>query len=573
MLKCMDIFFNLNAFLIIVLLNNVHSELSAACPQPFQVIQRDDESSGTIPVIVKAGSSDRLTAALTKAANDSILQTIDLTHGISGTFKGNFTEIPVGGYYNIEVRNTTSGETDKIDSVCVGVLFLAAGQSNSNNRAGETLDTAQRPGFASGFRDYYYNRWIRLKTRPENDKDCVGGPWVFFTKVLNDSFPHLPVGIISTGQGGTSINSWLPAAVSNCYSDMIFKIDKSQSSKFEAIVWVQGESDSEMGIEEYNTKCMRMVKSIRDTLKQPDLPFFYSQIGIDCASPHIREAQRRFLTLDSNSYLVGTAVDFARGCHYPEFGYKILGARFACMMLKEVFKRPLNAGPPMPVEVAWEGSGRNKIRVRYSIPSGTGLQTGDNVSDYKGYTARTQDEFDKMIWDAGIKVNSAYVDEHDSSCIILETRTFDLEDSVYVGYGDASEYVHKIRDQSTMAGGPNAALCFQNWMVGASEPVQTREAIAMPSSNNDLFYIFPNPFADNVSLSLTGKMIPGKAYKVSVYNTRGKLVWTQSSANKTISHLWDGKNNLGKTAGPGIYLFQITSGTKTFLNQKIIKIR
>ncbi|MFH1761143.1 MAG: sialate O-acetylesterase, partial [bacterium] len=485
-----------------------------------------------------------------------------------------------GGYYNVLVNNITTGESEQTDSVSIGIVFLAAGQSNSNNGLGETKDTTQRPDFAYGYRDWWRDGWYSMKRPPVDPQNKIGGPWVFFAKYLNDSFPDVPVGFLQAAQGGSSVDAWQPGEA--CYKLMLENMKASRCSKFEAIVWIQGEADSKMTFLEYNQKLLKVLQSIRDTIQQPKIPFYYSQIGYGCGANNIREAQRRFTELDSLSYLAGTAMDLGADCHYPEAGCKILGGRFAAMFMQNNLGMQLNAGPPTPVAVSWEGNERNKVRVRFHVPSGTGLQTGENLSLHKGFTSRKQTEFYANPWDAGIKVNKAYVAENDSNCILLETRTFNPDDTVYIDYGEAGPY--EVQDRALGMGGPNAAICFWRWKVGDSMATNSKIDPA-PFSAKQNIYLYPNPFTCEITISLASirDNAGGNGRKVNIYDVNGKRIWSRPftshlltpntcSSMGTWSCQWDGKDNNGLCLAAGAYFVRLETGN-SILTRKVIVLR
>ena len=171
---------------------------------------------------------------------------------------------PAGGWYTVQVRALAQGEslvTNTVDHVGVGEIFVIAGQSNSANY-GEKLNKTQT-GLVAAFDG---TNW-QLAADPEPGAGGKKGSFMaLFGDAMVDRF-HVPVGIVATGIGSTSVREWLPGGVlfSNLpaltrnvvtvgqgqweSSGKIFdtfteRMKELGPNGFRAVLWHQGESDA-----------------------------------------------------------------------------------------------------------------------------------------------------------------------------------------------------------------------------------------------------------------------------------------------------------------------------------------
>ena len=118
--------------------------------------------------------------------------------------------LTAGGWYTIEVRAIQDGAVfaaTEVEPFGVGEVFVGAGQSNSTN-FGE-VRTQPKSGMVSSFSG---EEW-QLADDPQPgvaDKTQGGSFWPAFGDAMYDRF-GVPIGIASTGYGGTSVNQWQPS--------------------------------------------------------------------------------------------------------------------------------------------------------------------------------------------------------------------------------------------------------------------------------------------------------------------------------------------------------------------------
>ncbi len=123
----------------------------------------------------------------------------------------------------------------------------------------------------------------------------------------------VPIGLIPCAHGGSSMAQWDPRlrdeGGNSLYGAAIQKI-KMVGGNVAGILWYQGESETNPdGVAHYHERMIALVNAFRADLGQPDLPFYYVQIGRVIGAEFqgwqwsvdgwngVREAQRRFSTI------------------------------------------------------------------------------------------------------------------------------------------------------------------------------------------------------------------------------------------------------------------------------------
>lgn len=153
----------------------------------------------------------------------------------------------------------------------------------------------------------------------------------------------VPIGLIPNAHGGTSMAQWSPELKGedggSLYGATLARV-RANGGKVAGVLWYQGESDCDAhSLALYPQRMTHLLQSLRDDLGQPDLPFYYVQIGGVVADPDpaeidgwngIREAQRTWATTQTNVSLV-SAIDLGLddGIHISTPDLKRLGRRMA----------------------------------------------------------------------------------------------------------------------------------------------------------------------------------------------------------------------------------------------------
>lgn len=275
--------------------------------------------------------------------------------------------LPVGGPYSI----------NGADHVLVGDVWVMSGQSNmrgngfyedpwtdpptsyldhvNNNihlfQCNETWTLAQEP-------THRLDQSIRQVNHNLSDpsvKDPKYHLWRGFS--LGTSFAteyrkhmnNVPVGLIATAHGGTTLDEWSPSLMENTtdpynntlYGAMLARLRK-QENQVAGILWYQGESDAEKteNAENYKDKFEKFITTTRERLDANQLPFLFVQIArqiqggqdIDNEWSMIRDAQR-LVNDDYDPKRVGavTTIDLPMDdrIHLSAVGQKRVGQRLA----------------------------------------------------------------------------------------------------------------------------------------------------------------------------------------------------------------------------------------------------
>lgn len=160
----------------------------------------------------------------------------------AGSFSGTLTNVPAGGWYQIEVRSVISGTPSTaavMEKIGVGDIYITAGQSNSANFAANEAPQDDR---ISARTSTTSSTWT-LATAPLPISNGGGGsPWTWLANKLIAA-EDVPIGIVSLGVGGTMASSWTPGG-GNYNSQIKPTVQSFPVNGFKAALWHQGESDS-----------------------------------------------------------------------------------------------------------------------------------------------------------------------------------------------------------------------------------------------------------------------------------------------------------------------------------------
>lgn len=192
-----------------------------------------------------------------------------------------------------------------VHDVCVGELFIAAGQSNMEINYNDYLksDSAFKANTSSRYtrdnipkniNDQYVHflspaRDLNAKDYPLRDveKDTwltatgdganyLGYIPQFFAQQLRKKYPNIPVGFIQTAWGGTMISHHIKGG--DIYKNRIAPL---QGLAVAGVLWYQGEDDSGTmdSALRYNISFATLINDYRDLFNDETLPFFYVQLA------------------------------------------------------------------------------------------------------------------------------------------------------------------------------------------------------------------------------------------------------------------------------------------------------
>jgi serine/threonine protein kinase len=252
--------------------------VSLQSPRDYQVFQRRTRREGAVAVSGRAPPGcDAVEARLTGTSLDGPLpddwRTVYMAEdrrGFSGTLP-----TKAGGWYKLEVRALRDKKVvaeGAVDHVGVGEVFVLSGQSNSCNSGEERLKTASH--MVSSFGGYGWQPADDPQPGVQ-DGSNGGSPWPVFGDLLYEKY-KVPIGLASTGRGGTSAGEWKPD--SELFRGLTRRLDALGPNGCRAILWHQGEADFGSPADTY---ARQMTEIIRASQKAAgwDVPWFVAQVS------------------------------------------------------------------------------------------------------------------------------------------------------------------------------------------------------------------------------------------------------------------------------------------------------
>ncbi len=328
---------------------------------------------------------------------------------------------PDGTHVSLDSGETVTLETGGpyevagAKNVLVGDLWVLAGQSNMEG-VGDLLDVETPHPLVHSFqsreqwavaeeplhwlgespRPIHHAIWglpMPVSPPPRDPARAKGsGLGLTFAKTMVEA-NGVPIGLIPAAHGGTSMQQWEPSRKpmggGSLYGATLARV-AACGGKVAGILWYQGESDANPADAPlYEQRMEELVQSFRADLGQPDLSFYFVQLGgfVTPADPGlitswsaVRESQRKLSSSLPNVGMV-SAVDCGLddGIHIDTAGLKTLGRRLAAVAL----------GTPAPAlhSVSYEAAA-HQIRVSFADVQGEltalGRPTGFSLRDKGG---------------------------------------------------------------------------------------------------------------------------------------------------------------------------------------------
>jgi sialate O-acetylesterase len=158
----------------------------------------------------------------------------------------------------------------------------------------------------------------------------------------------VPIGLIATAHGGTSMKGWDPEQKDkggkSLYGSMLGQV-KRGGGKVRGVLWYQGESDANPeAAKEYPKVFAGFINSVRSDFEDLDLPFYFVQIGrvVRAGDPAawnaVQDAQRRIPDRMANTAVVASIdLELDDGIHVGTQGLKRLGMRLARIAQRELY--------------------------------------------------------------------------------------------------------------------------------------------------------------------------------------------------------------------------------------------
>lgn len=373
--------------------------------------------------VFQRGSGDRAGIALEGTAASGPVEARLVLRGVSapgfdwkavgkaqgGKWSARLEGVPVGGPYTLEVRAGGGEATDRVAGLLVGDLWVLAGQSNMEG-VGDLLDVQPPNGLVNSFDQT--DRWgiaeeplhrladaadrVHWRRNQQKEPEKLAGAELqkyiagrkkgaglglpFAAEMVRRT--GVPVGLLPCAHGGTSMDQWDPAlrdkGGDSLYGATVRRV-RLAGGKVTGILWYQGESDANpKAAPVFQQKFERLVASFRSDFSQPDLPFYYVQIGRHVSASNVaewnavQEMQRNAETTIPRSGMA-PAVDFTLddGIHVGVQDLKRLGARLARLACHDVFPNNAECAAlergPRPVSARFENG---ILRVEFSQVNG-----------------------------------------------------------------------------------------------------------------------------------------------------------------------------------------------------------
>ncbi|GMV67392.1 MAG: 9-O-acetylesterase [Candidatus Hinthialibacteria bacterium] len=431
----------------------------------YQVFQRGATDTVTFRVEGSATANGIVKVSVT--SEEKLLENfnrLQIGTAAGGSWKGLISSLPTGGPYAFEfVLEATDGSkiaSHIVQRVLVGDLWLLGGQSNMEGvgdminveepserinvyRMRHQWDEASEPIhrlYESVDRVHFFDRRGEspLPSLEEANKTAAAstkgaGLGLPFAKQMV-ARTGIPIGLVPVAHGGTSMEQWNPdhrdKGGDSLYGSFLSAF-KAVGGKVRGMLWYQGESDA--GNDElpktFTPSFIRLVEAIRQDTGDPNLPFFYVQIGCvaqtDPPLPFtpanwnsIQDQQRSCETLIPNVGVV-TAVDLALDdlIHIGTDGLKRLGKRLANLALGSP-----SAGPRFDRVEKGEGF----YRVVFKGGTGKLMSPKGRVS---GFSIRSKAGEDLS------RIYKAAVDPDQPNSVLLYITAPPAEGYLWYGYG------------------------------------------------------------------------------------------------------------------------------------------
>jgi hypothetical protein len=274
----------------------------------------------------------------------------------NGIFVGTLTDVPQGGWYNLQVRSTTNPEISVrgTQKWGVGMLVACLGQSNMK----EWFYTGTNLEAHPFLRKFNETGWSALGKQ--------GNAAIAFGNKLIDRL-GIPVGLLDFSKNGSGLRKeadwgtgyWEDTAPGSIYHRFISGVSETGGA-IEFVIWIQGEADAARGTvteEEYAASLERFITNqvrmdITNSSDFQDLPFLVVMMikrpgGKDKPHQAIRNAQKQVAETLPNSYLAATTLDLKNHGrqHLTPDAYIPLGLRVAQSILHLLGKETYHRGP------------------------------------------------------------------------------------------------------------------------------------------------------------------------------------------------------------------------------------
>lgn len=443
----------------------------------YQVVSSDDQGLGTFSLNGSATAAGTVQARVMSAAREE-MPWQDIGAAANGAWQGSIQGVPAGGPYRVElcVRDASGAtvESAAVYDVLVGDLWVLAGQSNMQGVGNQTKMQEPNPlvhTFSMSHEWRLAKEPLHIldespdpvhsgQKSPEERQNAIRA-WRDGSKGAGLGLPFAaemvrrtgrPIGLIASAHGGTSMTQWDPAARdqggASLYGSM-YKQVLAAGGKVRGVLWYQGESDANTNdAPVFRDRFKTLIAAMRQDFGNPDLPFFYVQIGrfvIDSPDPmpwhQIQTEQLAAETEIPHTGMVASIdLSLDDAIHAGTAGLKTLGFRLANLAERELFGGRTLPGPRLEKITQESTPYGGQVRVTFSGVNGRLLAAG-RVS---GFSIGSGPE--------GAPVACIYnqeVSAEDPNTIILWVSK--LPDQAHLWYGRGMDPYCNAVDERSMA--------------------------------------------------------------------------------------------------------------------------
>jgi sialate O-acetylesterase len=398
-------------------------------------------------------------------------------------WEGDLRAIPVGGPYRLDLRVQDSAVAASFTDLLVGDLWVLAGQSNMEG-VGDLIDVEQPSPLVHSFnladhwvlaeeplhtlvnatdavhwplnREQVPERWSgeKLDHYLANRRKGAGLGLAFAVEMARRT--EVPIGLLPCAHGGTSMDQWDPELRNqggdSLYGSMLRRV-RATGGSVKGVLWYQGESDANpKAAPLFEERFRSFVQAIRTDFNQPDLPFYYVQIGRSASASNAAEwnavqaAQLRAESEIPHTTMVASVdLSLVDAIHIDTQGLKRVGGRLANVVCSEWFPRKQNCGAlkrgPRPMSATWsETVSGSAIRVTFSGVNGRLIAEGR----LGGFSLHGPDDTPLSI------IYKARLDPADPGAVLLHLQGTLPKDAA-LWYGRGRDPYCNLRDEADMA--------------------------------------------------------------------------------------------------------------------------
>lgn len=213
-------------------------------------------------------------------------------------------------------------------------VYLLIGQSNMAGRA--TVEAEDEAPVERTFLLNAEGEW-EPATNPLNRFSSVRkrlalqtlGPGSSFARQMAEHDPEARIGLVVNARGGTRIEEWAPG--SELYKEAVRRVHEAASSgELKGILWHQGEGNS--NDPEYLGKLAALIRSLREDLGNPALPFVAGQVEGD--RPVNKLIAQLPAAVPVTAYASSAALKTFDNTHFDSASTRELGRRYALEMVR-----------------------------------------------------------------------------------------------------------------------------------------------------------------------------------------------------------------------------------------------